>query len=164
MAGGLGAWPAVASNGTVARLCGLLGVAAALTLAAGLATRLAPLVPAAVVLLGAGYAAHLVLDDVALDQGSAAFAAGLLATAELAYWSLELRSSVPDEAGGYLRRIAYVAVLSLGTLALGAALLAAVELGSGGGVGLDLLGALGAVAALGVVAALSARGSHTDDL
>lgn len=133
-----------------------------MTLAAGLATRVAPLVPAAVLLLGAGYAARLGFDDVALDQGSAAFAAGLLATAELAYWSFELRSSVADEAGGYLRRVAFVALLALGTLVLGAALLAAVELGRDGGVGLELLGALAAVAALGVVAALSARDGRSD--
>ncbi len=122
-----------------------------LTLAVALATRLAALVPAAVLLLGAGYAARLAFDDVPLDQGSAAFAAGLLAVAELSYWSLELRSTVPDEAGGYLRRIAFVAALALATLGLGAVLLAAVELGRDGGIGLELLGALAAVAALGIV-------------
>ena len=138
-------------------------MAAVLTLAAALAARLAVLVPAAVFLLGAGYASHLAFDDVPLDQGSAAFAAGLIAVAELAYWSLELRSTVPDEAGGYLRRIAFVATLALATLGLGAVLLAAVELGREGGIGLELLGALAAVAALGIVAVLSARDSRPDD-
>ena len=134
-----------------------------LTLAAALTMRLATLVPAAIFLLGAGYASHLAFDNVPLDQGSAAFAAGLLAVAELAYWSLELRSSVPDEAGGYLRRIAFVAALGLATLGLGAVLLAAVELGREGGIGLELLGALAAVAALGIVAVLSARDNRPDD-
>ena len=134
-----------------------------LTLAAALTMRLATLVPAAIFLLGAGYASHLAFDNVPLDQGSAAFAAGLLAVAELAYWSLELRSTVPDEAGGYLRRIAFVAALGLATLGLGAVLLAAVELGREGGIGLELLGAFAAVAALGIVAVLSARDSRPDD-
>ncbi len=141
----------------------MFAVTAVLTLAAALAARLAALVPAAVFLLGAGYASRLVFDDVALDQGSAAFAAGLLAVAELSYWSLELRSSVPDEAGGYLRRIAFVAALGLATLGLGAGLLAAVELGREGGIGLELLGAFAAVAALGIVAALGASDSRPDD-
>ena len=135
-----------------------------LTLATALVTRLAVLVPAAVLLLGAGYASYLAFDDVPLDQGSAAFAAGLLAVSELAYWSLELRSTVPDEAGGYLRRIAFVAALGLATLGLGAALLAAVELGREGGIGLEALGALAAVAALGIVAALGARDGRPDEL
>ena len=62
-----------------------------------------------------------------LDTQAPLVAGALLAVAELAYWSLELRTPVVDEAGTYLRRIALLATLVLGVVGLGAVMLTLVE-------------------------------------
>ena len=71
-------------------------------------------------LLGAEYVAILGVEADALDTQAPLVAGALLAVAELAYWSLELRAPVVDEAGTYLRRIALLATLVLGVVGLGA--------------------------------------------
>jgi hypothetical protein len=123
-------------------------------LAGGLVLQWPVLVPAALVALGGGYAALLGLEGGALDERAPLVAAALFVVAELAYWSLELRDAVADEPGAYARRLALVAALGLGALAVGAGLLAAVD--AGGGIGLEVVGAVAAVAALAIVA-LAAR-------
>ena len=126
-------------------------------LAGGLVLRWPVLVPAALVALGGGYATLLGLEGGALDERAPLVAAALFVVAELAYWSLELRDAVADEPGAYARRLALVAALGLGALAVGAGLLAVVD--AGGGIGLEVVGAAAAVAALAIVA-LAAR--HTE--
>ena len=98
----------------------------------------------------------------ALDTRAPLVAGALLAVAELAYWSLELRVPVADEAGTSLRRLALLAALVLGALALGAVLLALVEAVSAGGPAIDLLGAAAAVGALALLA-LAARQTRRSD-
>ena len=126
-------------------------------LASGVVLRWPVLVPAALVALGGGYATLLGLEGGALDERAPLVAAALFVVAELAYWSLELRDAVADEPGAYARRLALVAALGLGALAVGAGLLAVVD--AGGGIGLEVVGAVAAVAALAIVA-LAAR--HTE--
>lgn len=157
LAGGLAAWPALEAGVYVGRLDAAGGAAAVLVLAWGLWLRQPAAVPGAVALLGLEYASYLALEDVPLDQRAPLLAAGLLAVAELSYWSLELRAAVTDEPGSHWRRAAFLAWLCLLTLALGAALLALVDVSADGGLALEAVGALAAAGALAVIAALARR-------
>ena len=135
-------------------------VAAVAALALALLVRLPVLVVAAPALVGAEYAALLGFEGEGLDLRAPLLAAVLYGASELAYWSLELRGRVADEAGTYLRRIALLAALLVATVAGGIGLLALVEAVTARGVALDVLGALAAVAtiALLVLAARQQRG------
>ncbi len=93
----------------------------------------------------------------ALDQRAPFVAAGLYATAELAYWSLELRNILAEEAGAYLRRVGLLARMTVGALALGIALLALVDVLQTGGVAAEAIGVLAAVATLALLAIASRR-------
>lgn len=104
------------------------------------------LVPVPVLLLGGLYAARLVADEPSLDAGAAAVAAGLLLAAELAYWSLDERRSVPAEAGEGARRLAYVAALGAVAVVVSLALLTLADLFRAQGLAVDLLGILAAAA------------------
>ncbi len=109
------------------------------------------LLPVSLLLLGGLYGAQLAIDDPALDGGSPFFAAGLLVTAELGYWSLEERDSVKADPGEDLRRAAFVALLALGALLTGSLLLVLTDGVRAGGLAFDLLGAVAAGAVLLVV-------------
>jgi hypothetical protein len=87
---------------------------------------------------------------------AAAVAAAIFGAAELAYWSLELRTPVVDEPGTYLRRIALLATLVLGAVGFGTLVLTLVEAVAAGGVALDILGVAAALGALALLA-LAAR-------
>lgn len=161
-AAGTGSWLALDAEHPVARWANVAAAAAALVLlGVGFAVRTPLAVPLAIAGLGAGYAAALALDDGPLDARAPVVAAALFLVAELAYWSLELRDAVADEAGAHLRRIGFLAALILGALAVGSGLLAVVDAGEGEFAGLELLGALAAVAALAIVA-LGARRPRED--
>lgn len=153
---GTGAWLAVlAEDGYLARANILITVVALAVLVAGLVLSVPVTVPAAVALLGAEYVAILGFETDALDTRAPLVAGGLLAVAELAYWSLELRVPVVDEAGTYLRRIALLATVLLGVVGIGAVVLTLVEVVAAGGIAVDILGAaaaLGAIALLGLAA------------
>jgi hypothetical protein len=129
---------------------------AVLVLAAGLLLRIPAAVPLAIVVVGLEYAAALAVQDDQLDPRAPVFAAALFAAAELGYWSLELRDVVADEPGAYLRRLGLLAALTLGTLVLGQVLLALVDVSERGGIVLEAIGVVAAVAALAIVA-VSAR-------
>jgi hypothetical protein len=149
LAGGVGAWLAVASDeGVLVRANAVAAVTAAALLAAGLVVRVPIAVPIAVALLGASYVAYLGFETDSLDTRAPLVAAALYAVAELAYWSLELRGAVADERGTYLRRVALLAAMLAGVSLLGVGLLALVETVETSGVGADLLGAAAAIAAL----------------
>jgi hypothetical protein len=122
-------------------------------LLAGLLLRLPAAIPAAVLVLGAEYAAMLAVEGGILDTRAPALAATLFATAELGYWSLELRDAVADEAGAYARRLGLLSGLTLGALALGELLLVLVDLGERGGIAIEAIGVAAAVGALAIVAA-----------
>lgn len=126
-------------------------------LVAALVLGWSPLVPAALVLLGATYATHLAVDDAALDVRAPLFAAGLLLSAELAYWSLEERERIRAEPGEGLRRLGFVMLLGLGSIAVGGMLLAAADIARTRGLAIDLLGAAAAASALLVVVLVARR-------
>ncbi len=130
---------------------------ALVVLVASLVLGWAPLLPAALVLLGGVYAAQLYVDDATLDGAAPLFAAGLYVTAELGYWSLEERERVEAEPGEGLRRVAVVAVLGLVALVISALLLSLADIGRTRGLAVDVLGAAAAAAALLAVVLLARR-------
>ncbi len=133
-------------------------IAALLVLLAALVNSWPALVPVSLVLLGGVYGMQLAVDDAPLDAAVVLVAAGLVVTAELAYWSLEERERVKTEPGEAFRRLALVAVLGLGALAVAALPLALVDVVRARGLAVDILGALAATAVL-VAVVLAARGS-----
>jgi hypothetical protein len=135
----------------------VVGGLAVVVLAIGLGAGWPSAIPIAVVLLGGAYALELAVAGGAIDRAAPALAAALLFVCELAYWSLEQRLPVRDEPGGVARRVAFLALLAAGTFALGSALLGVSEAGEGGGVPLEAVGALAAVATLFLAALLAQR-------
>ncbi len=90
-----------------------------------------------------------------VDQWAPVYAGGLLAVAELAYWSVELRGRAEDAESLTERRAALIATLGLIAVAAGGLVLAATSLSVGAGLATDLLGVAAAVVALVIVAALA---------
>jgi hypothetical protein len=135
------------------------GGCAVFVLAVGLLLRTPTTVPAAIVLLGGEYALTLSVEDASLDARAAVVAAGLLVVAELAFWSLELRAEITDEPGSYFRRLAVLALLALGALALSGALIAIDDLAGRGGLGIEVAGAVAAVGAFVLLWSLARRPS-----
>ena len=157
LAAGTGAWfGAIADNEHLVRATLVASIVALIVLAGGLVLRLPVSIPLAIALLGAEYVAILGFEADTLDTQVPLVAGALLAIAELAYWSLELRGAVVDEAGTYLRRIALLATLVVGVIGVGAIMLTLVEVVAAGGIAVDILGAAAAFGALGLVA-LAAR-------
>ena len=138
------------------RLVGL----AFLSLVAAVVLGWSPLVALSVGLVGAAYATHLALDDPSLDGKAALLGAGLLLTAELAYWSLEEREHVATEPGESFRRLGLLIGLALAALATGAALLVVADVARAGGLAVDLVGAAAAAAALLVVVLFARRSTQ----
>jgi hypothetical protein len=134
-----------------------LAAVALVALVAAIVLGWSPLVAASLVVVGGVYATQLAIDDAALDSAAPAFAAGLLMTAELAYWSLEERERVHGEAGAGLRHAAFVAGLGVATLLVASVLLVFVDAVRTKGLAVDLLGAAAAAAALFAIV-LVARG------
>ena len=105
-------------------------------------------IPVAVLSLVLPYIAILTLEIKSLDSRAALLAALLFGATELAYWSLELRGSLTDEPGTYLRRVALVAALGVGTFAGCTAVLSVVDGISARGPTVDALGAAAALTAV----------------
>ena len=132
---------------------------AILALLAAIVLGWGPLVPASLLLLGASYATHLAVDDPVLETKAPLVAAGLLVTAALAYWSLEERAALRADPGESLRHLGLVALLALGGLVAGSALLAVADLARAKGLAVDLLGAAAAAGVVLVVVIVGARRS-----
>jgi hypothetical protein len=115
-------------------------------------------VPWAVVVLGAAYAASLFLPERGLDRQAPLVAAGFVLLAELAYWTLELRTPLSPEPGMLARRGVLVGAAGIGALVVAAIAIVATAIPLAGGLTGDLLGVAAAVAALAVVATLADRG------
>ena len=147
-----------AESGYLARSTILATVVAAVLLAGGLVLRQALAIPIAVCLLGAPYVARLGFEADALDTRAPLIAALLLAVAELAYWSLELRGTIADEPGTYLRRVALLAALFVGTIVAGTAVLALVAAIATRGVAVDVVGAAAAAGAIALLVLAGQRG------
>jgi hypothetical protein len=152
-AAGLTAWASLTA-GAGEELVAVLGVGGAAALMVALAGRWQELLPWAISLLGAQYAASLLIRDGGIDALAPFYAAGLLVTAELAYWALERG---PAARSFVVPRIGALLALALGAAGAGTALLAASEGQRGGGIVLQLLGLAAAGAAVGLVTSLAWR-------
>jgi hypothetical protein len=130
-------------------------VGALLTLVAALVLGWTPLLPVSLLLLGGLYAAQLSVDDAALDGSASVFAAGLLVTAELGYWSLEEREQVEPEPGESQRRLAVIAALGIASVLVTEMLLVLADVLRASGLALDFLGAAAAAAALTAIVVLA---------
>jgi len=132
-----------------------LGAAGVLCLLLGLAARWSAALFLGIGFLGAEQTVRLATGPSTVDPWAPAYAAGLLLTAELAWWSIEPRIAAWWEVGISLRRVGAI----VGMCAAGALVAALVVLAAGaplaGGVGLELVGVAAAVAALAVVAGLA---------
>jgi len=133
------------------------GAVAVVALLAALVLGWPRLVPLSLVLLGGAYALYLAVDDAPLDAAASVFAAGLLVTAELAYWSLEERDAVPAERGEGLRRLGIVAALGACALVSSGGLLALADVARTRGLAVDLFGAAAAAVTLVSLALLARR-------
>jgi hypothetical protein len=135
------------------------GAIALLLLVAGIVLSWVALVPMAVAAAGGLYAVELAIADTPLDVAAPAVAAGLFLSAELAYWSLDGRERWSGDPGEGLRRVAFVALLAVGALLVSALLLVLADGVRAGGLALELLGAVAAVAVVATVLVV-ARGQR----
>lgn len=110
-------------------------------------------------LLGAAYVVILLVDAPSLDSRAAIVGALLLGTGELSYAAVEARRAAPGDAEVVLRRLGWIAVLTLIALLVGGVLVALVDLLGTGGLAVEALGGAAAVGAVGVLV-LAARGAH----
>ena len=115
------------------------------------------MIPGAICLLAAPYVAALGFEIDGIDTRAPLLAALLFVVAELAYWSLELRGTLADEPGTYLRRVALLATLALVTIAAGTVVLVVVERVAARGIAIDLVGAIAAVGAIALLALAAIR-------
>jgi hypothetical protein len=151
-AAGLTLWATLAA-GAAEELVATPGIFGSALLAVALVGRWPDVLPWAVALLGAQYAASLLLRDAGIDGFAPVYAALLLVTAELAYWSLEAKPAL----GGVMRRLASLLGLVLGTVAVAATLLALSEGGAERGFVLQLLGLVAAAGAVALLTLLAWR-------
>jgi hypothetical protein len=157
-AAGTGAWLAViAEDGYLVRATLLAAFLAAALIAGGLMLRRPVVIPAAICVLAAPYVAALGFEIDGIDTRAPLIAGLLFIVAELAYWSLELRGTLADEPGTYLRRVALLSGLAVVTIAGGTVVLAVVEAVAARGVAVDIAGAAAAVAAIALLALAAAR-------
>jgi hypothetical protein len=128
-----------------------LGTGGVAVLAVVLLLGLPQLVAASAALVGGGYAASLAIGEGGVDLAAPLVAAGLLLTCELAFWAHDIHATSPDEPGLRGLHAAWLSLLTLGTLAVGVALVTLVDVARLDGLAVE---ALGAAAALGVAAVL----------
>jgi hypothetical protein len=130
--------------------------AAGLALAAvALVGRWPQLLPWGLAGVGAAYAVYLALRPGTVDPRAPIVAAVLFGAAELAFWSLEPHPARAERTV-VVRRLALIGVTALGA-ALLASLVLVVAASTSGGVLLEAVGVVAAVATLAVVALLAWR-------
>ena len=126
-----------------------------LLLAVGLAVRWSAALAFGMVALGAEQAVRLALGPNEVDAWTPAYAAGLLLVAELAWWSVEPRVAAWSEAAVVLRRFGAVVGLCAASAVIAALIVMAAGAPLHGGLGLELVGVVAAVAAVGVVVTIA---------
>jgi hypothetical protein len=126
-----------------------VGGAAVFLLGVGLVLGRTAAVPWAIAGLGVAYAATLSSEEV--DGRVPLYAAGLLVTAELAYWALQLRQAARDEPGMALRRVIGLLIAAAAALVAGTLLVAVARLPLRGGLAVEAIGLAAAVGALAIL-------------
>jgi hypothetical protein len=114
-------------------------------------------IPWAVAILGGEFVVALYVRSGSLDLAAAIYGAGLLLTAELAYWSVEARTRSDDETGLTVRHGARVLMLCVGSLGVGLVGAAVARLRVEGSLALTAVAVGAAVAALTIAAAMARR-------
>lgn len=141
----LAAVPAVREDPTLLAL----GGAAVFVLLVGVSSARAFAIPWAIAGLGAEYA--LALGDGGLDSRVPLYAVSLLVTAELAYWSVQLRGAAADEPGMAQRRVIGLLLGATAALVVCTTLVTLARIQLGAGLAAE---ATGLAAAVGAVALL----------
>jgi hypothetical protein len=157
--GGVVAYSVAAHDRRPELVAGIGAAGWALT-AAALAGRWPSLLPLGLVGVGAGYTVFLSLRERTVDARAPLVAAAFFAAAELAFWSIEREEGRRDRSV-LARRLVLLGGSALGVALLGALLLVLTS-GVSGGVGLEAIGVVAAVATVAIVtwlAAERARGS-----
>ena len=144
--GALASYPALATS-RLAAVLWALGASAWVALALALATRRALAVPWPVALFGAQYALFLVLRGGHVDANAPYVAAGLVATAELAYAAADRVPGRIEHAVVALRAGTLLGALAA-TVLLGEGILVLAGSGRAQGLALQAAGVLAAVAAV----------------
>jgi hypothetical protein len=132
-----------------------VGGAAVFLLVVGLALGRTAAVPWAIAGLGVAYAATLEGDD--LDGRVPLYAAGVLLTAELAYWSLQLRQGARDEPGMALLRAIVLLIAAAVALVAGTMLVAVAHVPLRGGLAVEAIGLAAAIGALALLLVAARR-------
>jgi hypothetical protein len=132
-----------------------LGAGGVLSLGTGLAVRWSAALATGIALLGAEQAVRLATGPSDADPWTPLYAAGFLLAAELAWWSIEPRAPSYSELSVLVNRLAAIVGSCVAGAVLAALVLLAAGAPLGGGVALELVGALAAVAALAVVATVA---------
>jgi hypothetical protein len=124
----------------------VLGAAAVFVLLVGVSSGYAFAIPWAIAGLGAEYA--IGLGDSGLDGRVPLYAVALLVTAELAYWSVQLRGAAADEPGMAQRRVIGLLLGATAALIVCTTLVTLARVQLGGGLAAEAAGLVAAVGAL----------------
>jgi hypothetical protein len=138
-----------------APLVGAVGLVAVLALVLALVTRYAGVLPWAVALAGAEYAAFLAIRGGSIDSWAPVYGAGLLLVSELAYWAIEIPVRGPSGEGLTFRRTTLVICACVAAGGVGGLILAMADLSVRGGLWLEALGIAAAVGSLALLARLA---------
>ncbi len=147
-----------ALQGPLRVLLYVLAAAGLACLAAGLTGGWSSPVGVGLALLGAEYAVFFTAGPSGVDVWTPLYAAGFLLAAELAYWSLEQRVPAWADPAVLVRRLVLLLACGAGAAALAAAMIVAAGASVGGGLGLEVVGIVAAVAVLTLVAAVARIG------
>ena len=124
----------------------MLGASAVFVLLVGVSSGHAFAIPWAIAGLGAEYA--IALGDRGLDGRVPLYAVALLVTAELAYWSVQLRGAAADETGMAQRRVIGLLLGATAALIVCTTLVTLARVQLGGGLAAEAAGLAAAVGAL----------------
>jgi hypothetical protein len=159
---GLAAYPA-AQNLRFQWAALVFAISAALLFTFGLAIRSPGALGLGLAALGADYAVLFVAEGGALDRFTPVYAAGFMLVAELGFWSIESRIPAWTDPAVAEWRLARLAGTCIGAAALAAfALVAAAAATGTGGLALESLGVVAAIASLILITALVHRKSFAE--
>lgn len=136
-----------------------LVVAGVVVLVVGLATRRVWAVGLAMVGFGVAYGVGHVHARTGLPGWALVMGPALLASAELALWSIDLAPAAADERGALRDRAAWILLVVVGSGLAGLTLAAAARVRLAGDLPLDALSVAAALGLLALVVALAQRGS-----
>ena len=138
----------------------VFAIASVLIFTFGLAVRWPGALGLGLAALGAEFAVLFVAEGGALDRFTPVYAAGFMLVAELGFWSIESRIPAWSEAAVAEWRLARLAGTCIGAAVLAALALVAAAAATGtGGLALESLGVVAAIASLILITALVHRKS-----